>query len=45
MPRTGLPANAACGKEEKTDLMQTNSMTFIPKCTLIKMFNAFDHVS
>ena len=26
-----LPANSACGKEEKTDLIQSNSMTFIPK--------------
>ena len=45
MPRTGLPANAACGKEEKTYLMQTNSMAFIPKSTLTKMFNPCDHVS
>jgi hypothetical protein len=38
-------ANSACGKEEKTDLMQTNNMTFISKSTINKMFNAFDHVS
>jgi hypothetical protein len=29
-----LPANSGCSKEEKTDLMQSNSMLFIPKGTL-----------
>jgi hypothetical protein len=37
--------NSACGKEENTDRMQTNSMTFIPKSTITKMFNPCDHVS
>jgi hypothetical protein len=40
-----LLANSACGKEEKTDLMQSNSLTFIPKITVTKMFNPCDHVS
>jgi len=38
-----MPVKSACVKEEKTDLVQSNRTTFIPKSTPTKLFNLCDH--